>query len=211
MPEFFVTQQAAAQAMTDVSAASNLGSNDDDDVPMSKQCILDSDFNDDATEHCCKEWHNANARWLLAIDAEKSKLDLKHLNDTMPGHLPDGWDTTLVYGHFECQNDFRDMLHSNFYWSPMTNAVFVGDKVVFAHSTKMVGISHISPQYKLLYKWAPQEMSMNPEQIYLILELIQVGRLKVAMREQIHAALLLQEFYWISFYTAPQLRDSTMK
>ncbi|KAG5732776.1 hypothetical protein E4T56_gene2844 [Termitomyces sp. T112] len=34
--EFFVTQQAAAQAMAGVPVASNLGSNDDDDVPTSK-------------------------------------------------------------------------------------------------------------------------------------------------------------------------------
>ncbi|KAG5342443.1 hypothetical protein C0989_001507 [Termitomyces sp. Mn162] len=100
--EFFVTQQAAAQAMAGAPVASNLGSNDDDDVPISKQHILDSDSNNNATEHCHKEWHNANARQLLAIDAVKSKLDLKHLNDTVPSCLLDSWDTTLVCGHFKC-------------------------------------------------------------------------------------------------------------
>ncbi|KAG5351552.1 hypothetical protein C0989_005993 [Termitomyces sp. Mn162] len=69
--EFFVTQQPAAQAMMGAPAASDSGSDDDDDVPMSKQHILDSDSDDDTAEHHCKEWHNANARQLLAIDAEK--------------------------------------------------------------------------------------------------------------------------------------------
>ncbi|KNZ81368.1 hypothetical protein J132_01061 [Termitomyces sp. J132] len=113
--EFFITQQAAAQATTGAPVASDFGSNDDDNIPTSNQHILDSDSNDNTTECCCKEQHNANARWLLAIDAEKPKLDLKHLNDTVPGHLPDGWDTMLVCGCFEPQNDFRGMLHPNFY------------------------------------------------------------------------------------------------
>ncbi|KNZ81365.1 hypothetical protein J132_01058 [Termitomyces sp. J132] len=99
--KFFVTQQSAAQAMAGAPVASDLGSEDDDDVPMSKQHILDSDSNDNAAEHCHKEWHNANARQLLAIDAEKSKLVLKHLNDTVPGHLLDSWETMLVCRHFE--------------------------------------------------------------------------------------------------------------
>ncbi|KAG5338555.1 hypothetical protein C0989_007059 [Termitomyces sp. Mn162] len=105
--EFSITQQAAAQVTTGAPVASDLGSNDDDNIPTSNQCILDSDSNDNATEHCCKEQHNANARWLLAIDTEKSKLDLKHLNDTVPSHLPDSWDTMLVCRHFKYQNDFR--------------------------------------------------------------------------------------------------------
>ncbi|KAG5718189.1 hypothetical protein E4T56_gene18848 [Termitomyces sp. T112] len=62
--EFFVTQQAAAQTMVGAPVASDLGSNDDDNVPTSKQHILDSDSNDNATEHCHKEQHNANARQL---------------------------------------------------------------------------------------------------------------------------------------------------
>ncbi|KAG5351209.1 hypothetical protein C0989_007439 [Termitomyces sp. Mn162] len=73
--EFYVTQPAAAQAMAGAPAAPDSGSNDeeDDDVPTFKQCILDSDFDDDANECWCKKQHNANAKWLLAIDTEKSK------------------------------------------------------------------------------------------------------------------------------------------
>ncbi|KNZ74178.1 hypothetical protein J132_07612 [Termitomyces sp. J132] len=91
MPEFYITQPAAAQAMAGAPMASNLGSNDDEDdeFPTSKQHILDSDFDDDANEHCHKKQHNANTKWLLAIDTEKFKVDLKCLNDTVPGHLPD--------------------------------------------------------------------------------------------------------------------------
>ncbi|KAG5351020.1 hypothetical protein C0989_008275 [Termitomyces sp. Mn162] len=149
--EFFVNQQQAAQAAVGAPAVSNSGSNDDDDVPISKQCILDSNSNNDTVEHHRKEQHNANARQLLAINAEKFKLDLKHLNDTMPSHLSDSWETTL----------------------------------------------------------APHGMLMNPEQICLILKLIWDGRSKVTMGEWIHAALLLQELHWISFYTTSDLHDCT--
>ncbi|KAG5337218.1 hypothetical protein C0989_010259 [Termitomyces sp. Mn162] len=88
--EFFVIQVQAAQAATGAPVVFDLGSNDNDDVPTSKQCILDSDSEDNAAEHCCKKQHNANAKWLLANNAEKSKLGLKHLNNTVPGHLSNG-------------------------------------------------------------------------------------------------------------------------
>ncbi|KNZ72569.1 hypothetical protein J132_02729 [Termitomyces sp. J132] len=48
--EFFVTQVQAAQAAMSAPVASDLGSNDDDDVPTSKQCILDSDSEDNTAE-----------------------------------------------------------------------------------------------------------------------------------------------------------------
>ncbi|KAG5348944.1 hypothetical protein C0989_007045 [Termitomyces sp. Mn162] len=137
--EFFITQVQAAQAATGAPVASDSGSNEDDDVPMSKQHMLDSDSDDSANEHCHKKQYNANAKQLLAINAEKAKLDLKHLNDTMPGCLPDSWETIIFHGCYECQDKFRGILHPNFYWSPMTNVVFVGDKAVFAHSTEMAG------------------------------------------------------------------------
>ncbi|KAG5338969.1 hypothetical protein C0989_005468 [Termitomyces sp. Mn162] len=190
--------------------ASDSGSNDDDDVPMSKQHTLDSDSNNNTNKCHHKKQHNANAKMLLAINAEKAKLNLKHLSNTVPGYLPDGWETMMVCGCHKCQNDFRGILHPNFYWSPTTNVVFVGDKAVFAHSTGMTGISYIFPHYELLYWWAPQGMPMNPEQLHLLLKLIQEGQARVTMWEQIHAALLIQKFQQISFYTAPDLQDCTM-
>ncbi|KAG5735102.1 hypothetical protein E4T56_gene20496 [Termitomyces sp. T112] len=87
--EFFVTQVQAAQAAMGAPVASDSGSNDDDDVPTSEQCILNSDSDDNTNEHHHKKQHNANAKQLLTINAEKAKLDLKHLNDTVFSHLPD--------------------------------------------------------------------------------------------------------------------------
>ncbi|KAG5340732.1 hypothetical protein C0989_000511 [Termitomyces sp. Mn162] len=170
--EFFVTQVQAAKAATGASLALDLGSNGDDNVPTSEQHILDSNSNNDANKHCCKKKHNTNAKRLLAIDAKKAKSNLKCLNDTVPSHLPVGWEIMIVCGCYEHQNNFRGILHPNFYWSPTTNVVFVGDKAVFACSTEMVGIPHISPCYELSYQWAPQGMPMNPEQLWLLLKLI---------------------------------------
>ncbi|KNZ77662.1 hypothetical protein J132_04556 [Termitomyces sp. J132] len=62
--EFYITQPAADQAMAGAPVVPDLGSEDDDDVPISKQCILNSDSDDNANEHYCKQWHNANAKWL---------------------------------------------------------------------------------------------------------------------------------------------------
>ncbi|KAG5330271.1 hypothetical protein C0989_009029, partial [Termitomyces sp. Mn162] len=60
--EFFVSQVQAAHAATGAPVASNSGSNDDNDVPMSEQCILDSESEDNAAEHYCKKQHNANTK-----------------------------------------------------------------------------------------------------------------------------------------------------
>ncbi|KAG5717162.1 hypothetical protein E4T56_gene10092 [Termitomyces sp. T112] len=60
--EFFVTQVQAAQAAMGAPVTFDLGSNDDDDVSTSKQCILDSDSDNNINEHCCKKQHNVNAK-----------------------------------------------------------------------------------------------------------------------------------------------------
>ncbi|KNZ72594.1 hypothetical protein J132_02595 [Termitomyces sp. J132] len=86
--EFFITQVQAAQVATEAPVASNLDSDNDDNILTFKH-ILDSNLKDNAAECHYKKQHNTNAKQLLAIEAEKSKLDLKCLNNTVPSCLPD--------------------------------------------------------------------------------------------------------------------------
>ncbi|KAG5330337.1 hypothetical protein C0989_008911, partial [Termitomyces sp. Mn162] len=80
--KFFVTQVQASWAAASAVAATDLGSNNEDNVATSKRHSLDSKFDDDDTVHCQKKKHNTNVQWLLAIDAKRSKMDLKQFNNT---------------------------------------------------------------------------------------------------------------------------------
>ena len=84
-----------------------------------------------------KKAHNAKIKKHLAHDVQKSTQDLQHLNDTIPGLLPDSQDTVHIRWHWEHQNG---ILHPNYYQSPTTNVIYMGEKVKIAYTHEMARI-----------------------------------------------------------------------
>ena len=115
------------------------------------------------------------------------------MNDTVPSLLLDGWDTVHIRVHWEYQNDFRSILHPNYYWLPTTNVVYMGKEAKIACTHEIAGMIYTS-------FWVLRGVLINPEQLRLLVYIITEGGPSVTIQEYIHAALLL-EFYKISFFS----------
>ena len=147
------------------------GSKDEDPSRVYQEIEAD----DNVKMHCLKQAHNAKVKQCLVHDVQKSAQDFQWLNDTVPGLLPEGWDTIHIQGCWECQNNFRGILHLNYYWSPTTNVVYVGEEARIACTHKIAGTIYRSHAYLKLYSWAPRGMPMNPRQLWLLMRLVLEG------------------------------------
>ena len=60
------------------------------------QVYQEIEADDNMKIHCLKQAHNAKVEQCLAHNTQKSAQDFQHLNDTIPGLLPEGWDTIHI-------------------------------------------------------------------------------------------------------------------
>ena len=138
--QFFVKQPAKKDS-------NNNRSEDEDLLQVYQELEPDNNIK----MHCLKQAHNTKVEQCLAHDVQKSAQDFQCLDNTVPGLLPERWDTIHIQGCWECQNDFRGMLHPNYYWSPMTNIVYVREEVKIAQTHEMSGTIYRSHTYVKIY------------------------------------------------------------
>ncbi|KAF8873737.1 hypothetical protein BD779DRAFT_1679075 [Infundibulicybe gibba] len=129
---------------------------------------------------------------------------------SQPGRIPDaiGVIKNNSNGQFERDNWMRGSSDPEFYYSRISNTVYVGPQAQVAATSEGLKVSsqHI-PTTAVYYK-APRGFPMNPQQVIDVLKLIR--ETKVSPRERVEAFRLIREFRRIAYAFLPSQRDLAM-
>ncbi|KAG6886704.1 hypothetical protein C0995_005749 [Termitomyces sp. Mi166 len=105
---------------------------------------------DNANTHCLKLSKNKKKASQHKANVQKSRNDFQHLQDTVFKHLPDEWETVDIDGQWEHCNDFRGILHPDFFWSSSNNHIYAGKYAWKAQRMAHCEVTYV-PHTELLY------------------------------------------------------------
>ncbi|KAF8873435.1 hypothetical protein BD779DRAFT_1477018 [Infundibulicybe gibba] len=145
-------------------------------------------------EKCLRNQKNVDREAKKARLVREGKQRHEKYEKSQPGQIPDaiGVIKNNSNGQFERDNWLRGSSDPEFYYSRISNTVYVGPQAQVAATSEGLEVpsQHI-PTTAVYYK-APRGFPMNPQQVIDILKLIR--ETKVSPRERVEVFRLIREF-----------------
>ncbi|KAF8867516.1 hypothetical protein BD779DRAFT_1685712, partial [Infundibulicybe gibba] len=128
---------------------------------------------------------------------------------TRPGKVPDAIGVVKIMGRYERDNRMRGTLDPEFYYSRITNKVYVGKQARVAATSENLNPPSVHTPTTMAYYKANRGFPMNPVELSEMIRAI-LGN-QGTLEERVEIFRLIREFRRISYAFLPNQRDITMK
>ena len=130
--------------------------------------------------------------------------------DSHPGHIPNGLSIIQIRSHHECNNSLWRTLEHQFFYSALTNTIYVGKTGALAKDFEGTYLAAFMLQdNRWLYSILPREFPINPHEVKCAICFVNdTSKVRI---DWVEAYRLLEEFHHIAGSFVLDLHDLSMK